>query len=463
LYLTFRIIPASFLIALFIQLCIAEDSIGEQPQPKELRISKINIYGNRTTKSKAIKLLMGLDTAAIFDSLQLRIGEKRLEETNLFSKVDVFVLKKEQGVEIFIIVVEKVYISPSGGGTLFSYKYGEKNLWLRLELGLRNNNFRGMMEDLNTSISVWDWRSFSFSWSKPLLPSDFFFTVGSGVYYYPDEVLYTDHFVFSNRFRFGRKIKNRTRVSIGLNPTFRKDIYTLKNAGNENHQKLRLETSELFSSVFWISDYRKPYFDPCHGWLGFAEIKSNHLYPGGFSPFAQLTTNFAFYHSGFSSSHKVAYRFQSVLRNDDAGPFHTLELGCNGSLRGYSSAIIGLYLNGNNSLLFSMEYRFPLFFMPPIDIPILSKRNKQFSALRQRIDGALIFDYGRVSTTAKSLLGIANGPIESGAGIGIGIRSMILNLERSLAMDIVWGKDNTCEMLKFKKTPVIHTYIDLYF
>ena len=115
MYLTFRIIPASFLIALFIQLCIAEDSIGEKHQPKELRISKINIYGNRTTKSKAIKLLMGLDTAAIFDSLQLRIGEKRLEETNLFSKVDVFVLKKEQGVEIFIIVVESLYLQAEAG------------------------------------------------------------------------------------------------------------------------------------------------------------------------------------------------------------------------------------------------------------------------------------------------------------------------------------------------------------
>lgn len=457
MYLSYRIISVAFLIALFLQLCIAKDSISVQPQPKELKISKINIFGNKTTKSKAIKLLMGIDTATVFDSLKLRLGEKKIEGTNLFSKVDVFTLKKEEGIEVFIIVEEKMYVSPSGGGMWYSYKYGEKNLWLRLELGLANNNFRGMMENFYTSISVWDWRSFSFSWSKPLLPSDYFFTIGSGVDYYPDEVLYTDHFVFSNRFRLGRKIKNRSRVSIGLNPTFRKDTYNIDN------QELHLETHELFSSVFWISDFRKPYFDPNRGWLGLAEIKSNHLYSGRFDPFLQLTTNFDFYHGGFLPSHKVAYRFQSVLRNDDAGPFYTLELGGNGSLRGYSSAIIGLNLHGNNSLLFSMEYRFPLFFMPAIDVPILSKRNRLFSAVRQRIDCALIFDYGRVSTTTRSLLGIANGPIESGAGIGFGIRSMILNLERSLAMDIVWGKDNSANMLKFKKTPTIHTYIDLYF
>lgn len=457
MYFTYRIIAVCFLIALSLQLCIAKDTISLKPQPKELKISKINIFGNKTTKSKAIKLLMGLDTATVFDSLKLRLSEKKLEETNLFSKVDVFALKKEQGVEVFIVVEEKMYVSPGGGGMWYSYKYGEKNLWLRLELGLANNNFRGMMENFYTSVSVWDWRSFSFSWSKPLLPSDFFFTIGSGVDYYPDEVLYTDHFVFTNRFRFGRKIKNRSRVSIGLNPTFRKDIYNLEN------RKLHLKTSELFSSIFWISDYRKPYFDPKSGWLGLAEIKSNHLYSGRYDPFIQLTTNFAFYHSGILSSHKVAYRFQSVLRNDDAGPFHTLELGGNGSLRGYSSAIVGLSLDGNNCFLVSMEYRFPLFFMPVVDIPILSKRNKLFSALRQRIDGALIFDYGRISTTTRSLLGITNGPVESGAGIGIGIRSMILNLERSLAMDIVWGKDNSGKMLKFKKTPTVHTYIDLYF
>jgi len=457
LYLTYRIISVGFLIALFLQLCIAQDSISHQPLPKELKITKINIFGNKTTKSKAIKLFMGIDTATVFDSLKLRIGEKKLEETNLFSKVDVFALKKEEGVEIFVIVEEKMYASPTGGGMWYSYKYGEKNLWLRLELGLANNNFRGMMENFYTSVSVWDWRSFSFSWSKPLLPSDYFFTIGSGVDYYPDEVLHTDHFIFSNRFRFGRRIKNRTRVSIGLNPTLRKDIY------NIGDRELHLQTRELFSSIFWISDYRKPYFDPGSGWLGLAEVKSNHLYSDRFDPFIQLTTSFDFYHGGFFPSHKVAYRFQSVLRNDDAGPFHTLELGGNGSLRGYPSAIIGLNLDGNNSLLFSMEYRFPLFFMPAIDVPILSKRNKLFSAVRQRIDCALIFDYGRVSTTTRSLLGITNGPVESGAGIGFGIRSMILNIERSLAMDIVWGKDNSSQMLKFKKTPTIHTYIDLYF
>lgn len=457
MYLTFRIFSVSFLIALSFQLCIAQDSISHQAQPKELKISKINIFGNKTTRSKTIKLFMGLDTGTIYDSLKLRLCEKKLEETNLFSKVDLFTLKKEEGVEVFIIVEEKMYVSPTGGGMWYSYKYGEKNLWLRLELGLANNNFRGMMENLYTSVSVWDWRSFSFSWSKPLLPSNFFFSIGSGVDFYPDEVFYTDHFVFTNRFRFGRRIKNRTRVSIGLNPTFRKDIFNL------NNQELHLKTSELFSSIFWISDYRKPFFDPKSGWLGLAEIKSNHLYSGRFDPFFQLTTNFDFYHGGILSSHRVAYRFQSILRNDDAGPFHTIELGGNGSLRGYSSAIIGLNLDGNNSLLFSMEYRFPLFFMPAINVPILSNRNKLFSAVRQRIDGALIFDYGRVSTSTRSLLGITNGPIESGVGIGFGIRSMILNLERSLVMDIVWGKDNSAQMLKFKKTPTIHTYIDLYF
>lgn len=451
----------SFLIALSFQNCSAEDSTSLS----DSKISKINIFGNKTTKTKAIMLLMGLDTGVVFDSVKLRVSEKKLEETHLFSKVDVFTLKKKEGVEIFIIVEEKMYVSPGGGGMWYSYKHGEKDLWLRLELGLANNNFRGMMENFSTSISVWDWRSFSLSWSKPLLPSDYFFTVSSGVDYYPDEMLDTDHFVFTNRFRFGRKINNLSKVSIGFNPTFRKDHITITSKlGDETvSRKLHLKTNEVFSSIFWISDYRKPYFDPNQGWLGYAEIKSNHLYSGRYDPFVQLTTNLAFYHSGILSSHKVAYRFQSVFRNDDAGPFHTLELGGIGSLRGYSSGVVGLNINGNNSFLVSMEYRFPLFQMPPIDFPILHKKSKFFSAIRQRIDGAFIFDYGRVSSTTRDLLGITNGHTESGAGIGIGIRSMILNLERSLALDIVWGKDNSSRMLKFRKTPVCHTYIDLYF
>jgi len=111
LYFTVKIIAFSFLIALSFQLCFA-DSTTAQPNPKELKIFKINIFGNKTTKTKAIQMLMGLDTATVFDSLKLRLGEKKLEETNLFSKVDVFTLKKEQGVEVFIIVEEKIYVSP---------------------------------------------------------------------------------------------------------------------------------------------------------------------------------------------------------------------------------------------------------------------------------------------------------------------------------------------------------------
>ncbi|HEX3019051.1 MAG TPA: BamA/TamA family outer membrane protein [Chitinispirillaceae bacterium] len=469
MHITCKLTILFVIFNLSFKLCSADGLSVSQPDSINLRISKINIYGNKKTKTRAIILLMGLDTGAVFDSVKLRESEKELEETNLFSKVDVFTLKRQEGIEVFVIVEEKYYISPSGGGMYYQYKHNKNDLWLRLELGLANNNFRGMMENLYTSISVWDWRSLSLSWSKPLLTSDFFFTISSGLDYFPDEVRTVDHFVFSNRFRFGRKIKNRTKVSVGLNPTFRRDTYTIENiilngtVTDTVTTKKRLETNELFSSIFWISDYRRPFFDPQSGWLGYAEIKSNHLHPDQFDPFIQLTTSFSYYHTGILPTHKLVSRFQSVLRNNDGGPFHSVELGGNGSLRGYSSRVIGLGIKGNNSLSVSAEYRFPIFYMPAINLPVLSKYNKFFASITQRIDGALIFDYGRVSESTRGLLGISNGPVETGIGIGIGIRSMILNLERSLALDIIWGKDNSTKILKFKKVPVLHTYIDLYF
>lgn len=407
---------------------------------------------------------MDIDTGMVLDSIELRKKEIELEETNLYSKVDVFTLNKTDGVELFIIVQEKLYTSPGGGGMWYSYKYGNKDLWLKLELGLSNNNFRGMMENFNSSISVWDWRSISFSWSKPLLPSDFFITISSGIDYYPDLSDTTDHFVLDGRFRFGRKINNRTKVSLGLNPTLRKDFLTVTDTleSSTKTKKITIKNYELFGSVFWISDYRKPYYDTRSGWLGYTEIKSNHLYSGIYDPFIQFTSNLAFYHNGILPEHTVAYRVQSVFRNKKGGPFHAIQLGGNGSLRGYPCEEIGLKVF-DNSILLSMEYRFALLHLPPISIPMLSKMNKAFSEIRQRIDGALILDYGRVSDKFTSLLEMSSGHVEDGAGIGFGIRLMILNIERSLAMDIVWGKDNNSEKLKFKRTPTIHTYIDLYF
>lgn len=426
------------------------------------KIGKINIHGNKVTRSKTIQQYMGLDTGMTVDSVQLRLCEKKLENTHLFSKVDLFTLKRNGIIELFIIVEEKVYMSPSGGGMWYSYKYGQKDLWLRLELGLSTNNFRGMMEDFSTSISVWDWRSVSFSWSKPLLPSDYFINIGTGVHYYPDEAKITDHFAVSSRFRVGKKLNSLTKVSIGLNPAFRKDINTVVNE-NSLKEKKEVKNYELFGSVFWISDLRKPYFDPYSGWLGYAELKSNHLYSGKYKPFVQLLNNYAFYHPGFFDNHKFAYRLQCVLRTNSGGPFHTIQMGGIGSVRGYADQALGVEFNADNSLLFSMEYRLPLINFPPMSIPILNKRNKAFQSLRYRIDGALIGDYGRIARKASDIFGMSNGSVENAAGIGFGIRGMFLNLERSLALDIVWGKDLKSEKLTFKRTPVAHTYIDLFF
>lgn len=455
----------SILTAICAQSSLSQDSLSYSPG-KNRKILKINIYGNNITKVKVIKQLMNLDTGMVFDSLELRKSEKKLEETNLFSKVDAFALIKNEGVEVFVILEEKLYVSPGGGGMWYSYKYGEKDLWLRLELGLSINNFRGMMENFQASVSVWDWRSISFSWSKPILPSDYFFTISTGIDYYPDEIKTTDHFMINSRFRFGRKINNRSKISLGVNPTLRKDATTKVDSISQNAfftHKSFLKNYELFGSLFWISDFRRPYFDPCRGWLGYAEIKSNHLYSGKFDPFIQFTTNFAFYHSGILSDHKVAYRLQTVFRNDKGGPLHIIQMGGNGSLRGYLDGALGYIFEADNSLLFSMEYRFPLLEMPPLKLPILGEKNKAFAALRYRIDGAFIADYGRLSERTTDLLGMTKGSVESGTGLGFGLRVMLLNLERSVAADVVWGKDNTSKVIRFKKIPTLHTYIDLYF
>jgi outer membrane protein assembly factor BamA len=357
---------------------------------------------------------------------------------------------------------EKFYLFPDGGGQLSGWKYGKKETWWKLELGLQSINFRGRMESMNISGSIWDSKGLLLSWYKPILSTPYFFTLGARIDSYPDEVRPTDHLSVSSKIIAGRKLFTHSRVMLGMFPYFRRDVRTIFYPETEIVKNIdTLQNRELLGVVAFVSDFRNSTFDTKKGWYLYTDIQSNLFYPGKYVPYFQSTTDFRFYHPGIFPENKVAYHVVSLLRNTDAGPFHYLQYGGEGSIRGYAGRALGNYFAGNNSVLLSMEYRFPIYKFPELNLPIISHFFPFFASIGYQLDGALIFDYGRISKTISDLYSPSGSPTESGIGIGASLRVSIPSMERTVCFDVVWGEDNRTKTINFYKKPILHLYLDM--
>ena len=329
----------------------------EVPQTEQSRVIKqIHIHGNSHTRLEIIKLYLNIDTGMVYDSLQLIKGKKELESTDLFSKVDIFPFYKKEGVHIYVILAEKPYLLPGLSGEIYNYKYGIHDPWWRLRVSLDHTNFRGKMEVLKTNFSIWDWKNVGISWQKPLLPSPYYFGIGSNIDVYPDEVEFTDHTSISGKLTVGRRFSSDSKTAISVIPSYKREIrQKIVNDTVFNSQadlsdtddsmsikpvliKDTLKTYEAFSAIGWVSDFRNNSFDPEKGWYFYTDIRTNYLYSGKYSPFIQFTSDFRLHHPGIFANNKVVYRIATIFRTADGGPLHRIQQGGEGTIRGYPDA-----------------------------------------------------------------------------------------------------------------------------
>jgi outer membrane protein assembly factor BamA len=470
-----------FIISLLFvpHLSIAQDSTHAGSVTKIIR--QINIYGNHQTKSFVILSRLLIDTGTVFDSTKLQDAKERLKSTGLFTRVDIFPMEKKDGVYLYVIVYERFYFSLyDAGGELYGYKYGDKDIWWRLRLGLEKSNFRGRMETLRTSFSFWDWRSFYAYWQKPLLPSRFYTGIGASVDYYPDELFPVNHTDFSARFTLGRYFFKRSRAAFSIIPRYRHNKTVVNDSILDSDKKyltfntIRNDSTfystkayEVFSTIGWITDKRNHFYDPSEGWLISADVRTNQLSAGKSVPYYQLSSESRFYHRGFFQGNKVAYRFGTVFRNTNAGPLNRLYYGGDGSVRGYYRQEIGgfigsKFLPANNSILFSTEYRFTIYEFPEIRLPLLASFSSSLSSIKYRLDGQFILDYCRAGYDLDGLFSFKSDKVESGTGIGFGVRLQVPSLDHGISCDLVFGQDPRSGFGKIKfRSPMLHTYIDM--
>ena len=415
------------------------------------------------TKTETVKHLAGIDVGMKYDSLKLEQARKQLKTTGLYYKVETFAIRSTAGYQVYIILTEKFYFFPYDiGGELYSLRYGKPKRWVRARLGIEHSNFRGKAEILRANVSLWDWRSLGVGWYKPLLPSPWFFYIGASAQQYPDQVFPIDHSIVSGSATCGRKMPLNSRVECSVMPRYRRRIlYDSMVVAVEDTEKVY----EAFSLLRWKTDYRDNYFDPSNGWMVLFDLRSNALHSGIAPAFYQLYTDFRWYNPGLFKTHKFACRVTSIIRNTDAGSTHRLQLGGEGSVRGYDRGQFGRYFIANNSFTFSMEYRFPILYLPDMDLFPLSTFVPLFSSVSSRIDGALILDYGKVTEKFEDLFQLSSDHFESGMGIGVGLRAVTPTFERSVCVDLLWGTNpyNPDGYTTFIKKPMWHLYLDMYY
>jgi outer membrane protein assembly factor BamA len=417
-------------------------------------VTAVHIYGNRITKEKIIRMYLSIDDGDTIDSARIAYAKKRLQRTKLFSKVNLFTMKKNDGVHLYVVVTEHFYLVPDAGGTYYRYKYNKEQLWFRLNLSLSHRNFRGNGEEAKIAVAFWDSRSLSLSWTKPLLPSDFYISSSLAVDRSPALVNNYNTTQIGGKLLAGKEILDYSQIAFGFFPYLNKQQWI--------DTAYLIKTSELYTALGWVTDRRDRLFNPSAGFYFYADLRFNNLYHKGTRSYLQSISELRLYHPGIFEENIIALHLGTTIRNKDAGPIHYLTLGGVKSIRGYASPVVGNSIRGNNTFTFSCEYRFPIFRLPYISVPMLSSIDNRFESVDIRIHGALIGDFGRVGSTLKDLFSVKAQSVESGSGLGVGIRVLAPDFETNGCIDVVfpqafWLPRGT---LRYSTTPEVHLYLN---
>jgi outer membrane protein assembly factor BamA len=200
------------LLLLAFSLCAADS----------LTITAINLYGNRQTQERVVRMFLPVSIGMQFDSTMLDSTRNHLMATNLFTKVEVFPQYQRDGMRLLIILREKLYWGLTGyGGELYSTVYGRGcPTWWNVHGGLSYSNFRGVMEQIALNVSFPKRLSAGLSWNKPILETPFYLKLGSGVSFAPDLFIPWDRFNVYGYATLGRKIRGHSRIYASLMPSY---------------------------------------------------------------------------------------------------------------------------------------------------------------------------------------------------------------------------------------------------
>ena len=492
-----------FCITIIIALVNPSYSLDTSSIESDKKITIRNIYfeGNKRTREKTILLYMNIDTGDVCDSSRIAIAEENLRDSDLFDYVKIFPIFNKGIASLHVLVREKRYFSISDySGAIYDKRYGSNTdrIWLQGYGTVTFNNFRGRDERLNIYASLIRIRYIGVSWYKPFITIPYYFQIGSTIGTYPS-IVKPWHIDFFNTsyLTIGRHIGKNSSLYSSLIGKYKKCSwegawYSTDSVDADSNNNPIFDTtyydsiiepyeepfSELFLSLGWKTDKRKPKYNPHNGFYFSSYALTNALYP--FEDwllneddfiYLELANDFRFFHRGIWESNTVAYRIRPLIRLFGRGNIYSgIYMGNEITLRGYGHGAFG-GSRYNNRLLFSWEYRFPIVELPELQFPWLAWYDEGLKSFRVRIDGAFILDCGYIWEDLVDL----RHPKEdhqSAAGAGFGFRFMFPFLKRSICAEIVFpfafpegyfddpekfGEDNNLY------SPALYLYLDIPF
>ncbi len=485
-------------------------------------INQIFISGCRVSNQNLVYELAGLVPGMEFDSTLLAKAKRRLQKTNAFTSVALLSVYHGVNYDIYIVVVEKFYWSLSEyGGEIYNQMYGLPKTWIRARAGIAYGNVGGRFETLRLRVTGWESRSVSIGWTKPFLPTLYYLGIGGGVGFGPDRSTPWNRFGLDASVTGGKNVLTKSRIYVNVNPAYR--IMAYKGPANlgelsgahfdtvlyspQDFLPERYDTSwakryvrringadSLWDTVYWKGnrtyidpslhdtkddtvfsemmvtvgtslDFKDKSFNPHAGLSISSLLTTNWLLPSNVSyRYIESNSDVRWYHRGFASHNTLAYWLKLILRDGDAGPFKRISAGGEGSLRGYGTDQLAWWFKGNNSLVGSIEYRFPIFTMPTIDFSVVSDLLRAYSSFSTRFDGALFIDAAHVWQHAWQPL--ETDPVsgreffDNGIGFGAGIRLLAPTIGRSGCFDFGIAP-STDKNGKLQLAPSWYLYLDM--
>lgn len=450
------------IFAIFIQCVLFTTLHGQSAPPK---VSEISIYGNKITDEKIVRMYLGIDKGEVFDSVSTIEAQKKLLETGLFSSARVFSQAVPEGIRLLVLLEERLFLTIHDiGGELHGQLHGDTSQnWWRARFGVTFDNFRGRMEKLSAHVTFWTSRSLSLSWYKPFVGTPYFMKTGFSLSYMPYKQYAYNRFALQQFTTLGRKLGSHSMLYASLIPGWYRDYVADKHS--DFLPEINADPfSELLLSIGFLNDSRDHSFNSHSGHYFRTSLLTNYLYTTNHEhSYVQLSTENRLFHRGFRPKHTVGYRLRTTIRNRDAGVYNYLYAGGESTVRGYGSNGVGVGLGANNRIVFSTEYRFPIFKTPSMHFPTLGQIDSRLNSFFYQVDGAVLLDYGYLWRDMTSPRAFPH--YQDAAGAGLGIRVLAPTLQRSVSFDIVWPviRENLISSEAKWWQPGWHLYLDFPF
>jgi outer membrane protein assembly factor BamA len=477
-------------------------------------IKSIRITGNKFTKDRVVQVYLGIAPGSVYDSLKAGYAAQRLRSTGLFLSVKILPLRRPQGVDLVVALLEAPRLSITNlGGELHSRRYGQSDVFWSLwdaHAGLKMANIGGLMESLSLSVQIWEWRSLSIGWSKPFFPTPWSLSTGFSISDYPYEYTAWRHFEVGGKistsrrlsdiasaYAGGRALYNRVQYygpadSVNADssslfnatwqnadtPLVRSHLHTWTDTVRISPDSIRIvnwnghatwekdQNPQNFSEIFLAAGANagrtNDDYPASRGWSAWAQLGSNIpcVTTSAASFYVQLNTDTRLYHPSFFPGHSVAYRLQTTLRNQDGGKFHRVVAGGTTTVRGYPGGALGPTCEANNSVNASVEYRLPLFRTPDFNIPIAENYYPILKEIFYRFDAGIYADGAYLWHDFDHPLTSS----DAGACAGAGLRLLIPPMRRSVCFDVtplLWNPD--ARTMQFYWPPAWDLYLDFNF